>query len=152
MFVDSDHGHDKVTGRSSTELFSVVVSTPTTWSSKRQTTVQTSTFGAKVIALKKSAEESIMLRYHLISMGIKVYKPTPIFVESISVVLNATNPGSTVNNKTVVLSYRFVRGHVANNVVEVRKIHTSENISYSFTKPLTSNYFQGLYYECTVNG
>ena len=80
MFVDAYHGHDKVTGRSSTELFSVVVSTPTTWSSKRQTTVQTSTFGAKVIALKKSAEESVMLRYHLRSMRIKESKPTPVFV------------------------------------------------------------------------
>ena len=97
--------------------------------------MQTSTFGAKVIALKKSAKGSIMLRYHLRSMGIKIYKPTPVFVESISVVLNATNPGITLNNKTVVLSYRFVRGHVANNVVEVTKIHTRENFVNPFTNP-----------------
>ena len=32
VFVDSNHGHDKVTGRSIAGLFSVVVSTPTTWS------------------------------------------------------------------------------------------------------------------------
>ena len=41
VFVDADHGHYKVTGRSSTGLFSLVGSTPTTWSSKIQTAVQT---------------------------------------------------------------------------------------------------------------
>ena len=114
--------------------------------------MQTSTFGAKVIALKKSAKGSIMLRYHLRSMGIKIYKPTPVFVEIISVVLNVTNPGITLNNKTVVLSYHLVREHVAINVVEVRKIHTCDNFADPFTKPLTSNGLHGFYYECMVNG
>ena len=60
-------------------------------------------------------------------MGIKASKPTPLFVDSMSVVLNATNPDSSPNKKTVVLSYHFVMEHVANNVAEARKIHTSEN-------------------------
>ena len=34
VFVDANHGHDKVTGRSITGLFLFVGSTPTTWSSK----------------------------------------------------------------------------------------------------------------------
>ena len=53
VFVDAEHRHEKVTGRLINGLFSVVVSTPTTWSSKCQTTVQTSTFGAKFTAPKK---------------------------------------------------------------------------------------------------
>ena len=79
-------------------------------------------------------------------MGIKVSKPTPIFVDKVSVVLNAANPGSTPNKKTVALSYHFVRENVANNVVEMRKIHTSENLSYPFTKILASKYFHGFYH------
>ena len=54
VFLDSDHGNDKVTGRSITGVFSVVGSTPTTWSSKLHTVVQTSTFGAEFIVLNKS--------------------------------------------------------------------------------------------------
>ena len=50
-------------------------------------------------------------------MGIKVSKTTPVFVENMSVVLKATNPGSTLKKKTVALSYHFVRYDVANNVV-----------------------------------
>ena len=109
MFVDSNHGNNKVTGRSMTGLSSVVVSTPTIWLSKRQTVVKTSTFGAEFTEMKKSVNESVMLWYHLIKMGIKVPKPTPIFMDSMSVVLNATNPGITLNNRIVVLSYHFVK-------------------------------------------
>ena len=104
VFVDSDHGHNKVTGRLITKFFSVLESTLTTWSSKLQTAVQASTFGAEFTALNKAAKEYIMLRYHLISMEIKVSKPTPIFVDNMSVVLNATNTGSNLKKKTVAIS------------------------------------------------
>ena len=93
-----------------------------------------------------------MIRYHLRSMGIKVSKPTHIFLESMSVVMNAINNGSILNKKTVVLSYHFIREHVANNVVEVRKIHTSDNFADPFTKILVKNDFHGFYHDCMVNG
>jgi hypothetical protein len=47
IFVDANHAHDKVTGRSVTGLFCFVSSTPVSWRSKRQASVQTSTFGAE---------------------------------------------------------------------------------------------------------
>jgi hypothetical protein len=151
-FCDADHGHDQITGRSITGLFTVVCLTPMTWSSKRQKCVHTSTFGAEFTALKAAVEEVEMLRYHLRSMGIKVSRPTPIFVDNMSVVLNATNPGSTLNKKTVALSYHFVREHVANEVVEIRKIASEDNFADPFTKALVSNDFHGFYHECMVNG
>ena len=61
IFVDADHAHDKVTGRSITGILAFVGSTPTLWSSKRQTAIQTSTFGAEFTALKKAVEEVITL-------------------------------------------------------------------------------------------
>jgi hypothetical protein len=36
-------------------------------------------------------------------MGIKVAKSTPIFVDNMGVVLNASNPGSMLNKKSVAL-------------------------------------------------
>ena len=59
-------------------------------------------------------------------MGNKVSKPTHIFVYNMSVVLNTTNPVRILINKAVAISYHFVREHVDNNIVEVRKIHTRE--------------------------
>ena len=76
-------------------------------------------------------------------MVIKVSKPTPIFVDNMSVVLNVTNPGVNMKKKTMAFIYHFFREHVANNVVWVSKIHTSDNFADPFTKPLVSNYFHG---------
>ena len=76
MFVDIEYGYYKVAGRSIYRLFSAVVSTLTTWSSKHQTVVQTSTFGAGFISLKKAVKESVMIWYHLISTRIKFSRPT----------------------------------------------------------------------------
>ena len=57
-------------------------STPTTWSAKRQTSVQTSTFVAEFIALKRAVEEAITIRYHLRSMGVVVSEATEIYADT----------------------------------------------------------------------
>eukprot|EP00957_Ditylum_brightwellii_P040514 3066057-Ditylum_brightwellii.AAC.1 len=97
--------------------------------SKRQPCVHTSTFGAECTALKAAVKEAVMLGYHLRPMGFKVLAPTPIFVDNMSVVLNASSHGSTLNKKTVVSSYHFVREHVANGVIEIRKIDSEDNFA-----------------------
>ena len=85
-------------------------------------------------------------------MGIKVSKPTPVFVDTTSVVLNVTNTGSNPNKKTVALRYHCFRENVANNVVEVWEIHTSKSFAETFIQTLVSNDFHGFYHGCTVNG
>eukprot|EP00957_Ditylum_brightwellii_P070214 5333952-Ditylum_brightwellii.AAC.2 len=71
VFCDADHQHDQFTGRSITELFTMVCLTPMTWSSKRQKSVHMLTFGADFTVLKAVVEEAVMLWNHLRSMGIK---------------------------------------------------------------------------------
>jgi hypothetical protein len=62
LFVDADHGHDKATGRSITSSTLVKVgSTPVVWRSRRQPSVQTSTFGAEFTSLKAGVEEAVKL-------------------------------------------------------------------------------------------
>ena len=151
LFVDADHAHDKVTGRSITGLLGFVGSTPVIWSSKRQSSVQTSTFGAEFMALKKAVEEASSIRCHLRSMGVKVEKPTPIYVDNMSVVLNASNPGSTLNKKAIALSYHYTREHMANNVIEIRKIESEQNYSDPMTKALNSANLHGFFYEIQSN-
>ena len=59
-------------------------------------------------------------------MRIKVSKPTTVFLDNMSVVLNVTNPGSNLNKTTVELSYQFVREHVSNNVMKEIMIHQKQ--------------------------
>ncbi|MGH7955350.1 MAG: Ty1/Copia family ribonuclease HI [Gloeomargaritales cyanobacterium] len=151
IFADADHGHDKTTGRSITGILAMVGSTPTTWSAKRQPCVQTSTFGSEFIALKKAVEGSITLRYHLRSMGVHVTAPTTIFVDNMGVILNSTNPASTLNKKPVALSYHFVREHFANNVINIIKIATDQNYADPFTKALNTTQFNAFFYAILRN-
>jgi hypothetical protein len=134
VFVDADHGHDKVTGRSVTGVFAFVGSTPVMSRSKRQASVQTSTFGAEFTALKTAVEDAVMLRYYLRSMGVKVTAPTRVLVDNMGVVLNSSNPGSTLNKKHIALAYHFVREHQAAKVISVVKIGTEDNYADPFTK------------------
>lgn len=151
IFVDADHCHDKTTGRSITGYLGLIGSTPSVWGAKRQSSVQSSTFGAEFTALKKAVEEAVSLRYHLRSMGIMVSRPTPIWVDNMGVVMNATNPGSPLNKKHIALSYHFVREHQANKVISIRKIDTSDNYADPFTKALTNDAFHSFFRNLLVN-
>ena len=151
IFCDADHGHDLVTGRSITGILAFVGSTPVYWKSTRQTSVQTSTFGSEFTALKKAVEVVITIRYHLRSMGIKVGKPTKIFVDNKSVFLNIANPASTLNKKAIALAYHFVREHQAGGVIETLHIKSEDNYSDCLTKALNSTLHNGLVYEFMTN-
>lgn len=138
IFSDANHGHDKVIGQFIAGIFGVVGSTPIIWSSKQQTSTQTSTFGAEFTALKKAMEERITIRYHLCSMGVQVTKPAPIWVDNMGVVLNASKPGSTPNKKHIAFAYHFVIENVENAVVEIQKIDLADSYGNPFTKALDS--------------
>ena len=51
-FVDSDHAGNVVTRRSHTRIMIFINMAPDQWYSKKQNTIETSTFGAEFIALK----------------------------------------------------------------------------------------------------
>lgn len=147
IFCDSDHAHNLVTGRSITSLIAFVGSTPVYWKSKRQTSVQTSTFRAKFTALKTAVNLAVTLQYQLRSMSVGVTKPTDIYVDNKSVLINATNPASSLNKKSVALSYHFVCQHQAGKVVSIYHIASKDNYDDILTKPLNYNAFQSLAYE-----
>jgi hypothetical protein len=64
-FVDADHAGNRVTRRSHTGIIIYVNMAPIVWYSKRQNTVETSTFGAEFIALRIAVELIESLRYKL---------------------------------------------------------------------------------------
>ena len=63
-------------------------------------------------------------------------------------VLNASNTGSTLNKKHIVLAYHFIRENVANNVVKIRKVDTKDDYAGTFTKALDSKIFHGVFMKC----
>ena len=138
IFVDSNHGHDLLTGKSITGVIVFVGRTPIKYFSKRQSSVQTSTFGAEFISLKRAVEEAVTIRYYLRSMGVKVTKPSIIYGDNMSAIRNTIDPGSPLKKKYLALAYHFCREHFNAGIVSIRKIHTKDNIADPFTKSVVS--------------
>ena len=65
VFVDADHARDEVTCRSTTGILAFLNCTPIRWYSKRQATVEASTYGSELVTSRIAAEMIIELRYGL---------------------------------------------------------------------------------------
>ena len=74
-YVDSDHAGDSKTRRSRTGYMVFLNNALIYWMSKKQTSIETSTFGSEFIAMKTCCEYLKGLRYKLRMMGIPVDFP-----------------------------------------------------------------------------
>lgn len=135
-FVDSDHGGDSVTRRSRTGFIVFLNSAPICWFSKKQTSVETSTFGSEFIAMKQCCEYIRGLRYKLRMMGVPVEMPTFIFGDNQSVLSNTTTPHSVLKKKSSSIAYHFVREGVARDEWRTTYLHTDLNPADMETKSL----------------
>ena len=78
---------------------------PIYWSSKKQTSCETSTFGSEFVAVKQATEYKRGLRYKLQMMGVIVDEPG----DNQSVLANTTSPSSALKKKSNAIAYHFVR-------------------------------------------
>jgi hypothetical protein len=99
VYVDADHAHDKITRRSITGILMMLNNTPVTWVSKRQKTLETSTYGSELVASKIATELILEVRFMLRSLGVDLDGPTLIMGDKMTVVLNTSVPSSVVKKK-----------------------------------------------------
>ena len=105
IFVDSDHAYDKITRRSVTGMIVALGRTPILGKSKRQGSIETSTYGAEFNAMRTTTEEVLSIRYMLRCLGVQVTRPTAVIGDNAAVIINATIPESLLNKKHVAISY-----------------------------------------------
>jgi hypothetical protein len=127
VYVDASHGSDLVTRRSVTGILLCVNKTPVKWYSKRQNTVESSTYGSELVALRITIEMILEFRYKLRMMGIVINGPAVMFVDNKAVVKNTTLPSSTLKKKHNTIAYHKCREAVVSNIVKVAKNLSSEN-------------------------
>jgi Reverse transcriptase (RNA-dependent DNA polymerase) len=139
-FVDADHAGCQVTRRSHTGVLLYINRAPVVWYSKRQNTVEASTFGSEFIAMKTAVEliEGLRykLRYKLRMMGIPLEEPTNVFCDNEAVVKNTTKPESTLKKKHNAIAYHRVREAQAAGTVRIAKEDGATNLADIFTKIL----------------
>lgn len=135
-FVDADHAHDTVTRRSVTGIILFVNQTPVKWISKRQATVETSTYGSELVAARQAMEAIIEMRYNLRMLGFQVDEASWLFGDNMSVVLNTTMPSSMLKKKHHACSYHRCREVIAASIAKFIHVESHRNIADVMTKPL----------------
>ena len=106
------------------------------WYSKRQNTVESSTFGSEAIALKMAVEMIEGLRYKLRMMGIPLHGPANVFCDNSSLVINATHPESTLKKKHNDIAYHRIREAEEASVARTTHEDGATNLADILTKCL----------------
>jgi hypothetical protein len=117
VYVDADHAHDLVTRRSITGILVMLNNAPVRWVSKRQKTVEISTYGSELVASRIAIELILEVRYMLRSLGVVLDGPSLMLGDNMSVVLNTSIPSSFLKKKHNAIAYHRVREAIAAKVM-----------------------------------
>ena len=123
-----------MTRRSHSGILIYINNTPIIWYSKRQNTVESSSFGFEFIALRIATEMIESLRYKLRMFGVDIEGSTSVFCDNKSVVTNASIPTSMINKKHNSICYHRVRESHAAGITRVGWISGEYNKSDLLTK------------------
>jgi hypothetical protein len=135
-FVDSDHAGNLATRRSQMGILIFLNKAPIVWFSKRQNTVETSTFGSEFVAMQVAVEMIEGLCYKLRMFSIPIDGPTDILCDNQSVVTSSSVPESVLSKKHNSICYHHVHEACAAGTVLIAKEDTATNLSDIFTKAL----------------
>ena len=136
-FVDANHAGNKVTRRSHTGILIFINMAPVYWFSKRQNTVESSTYSSEFVALRIAAEKIIALRYKLRMFGIPIEGHANVFCDNEAVYKNASIAESTLKKKHNSVAFHKVRECTAASILIVHKEETESNLADLFTKTLS---------------
>ena len=136
-WVDASHASNKLTMRSHTGIFIKLNGARVAWYSKRQNTVETSTFGSEFVALRIVTEMCQAMRYKLRMFGVAIDGPASVMCDNKSVFTNATIPTSQLGKKHNAICYHKVRENVAAGVICVGWVKSASNLADVFTKVLS---------------
>ncbi len=138
------NAHDLVTRRYVTGILLFLNNTPVKWISKRQKTVETSTYGSELVAGKVATELILEYRHSLRMMGTDPDGPAMLLGDNNSVVLNCSMPSSVLKKKHAACSYHRIREAIACGVMRFAYIPTELNYADILTKPVAGQKFYEL--------
>ena len=135
-FIDSNHSTDKVTRRSQTGILIFYNRSPILWFRKRKNSVESSTFGSELTALKNAVDLVTALRYKLRMFGVPIDGPTDMFCDNEAVYKNSSTPESVLHKKHHSVAYHKCHEAVVSGICRIAKEDTETNLAYIFTKVL----------------
>ena len=136
IFVDADHAGNRVTRRSHTGIIIYCNMAPIIWYSKKQNTVESSTYGSEFLALKIATELTEGLIYKLRMFGVPINGAARVFCDNDSVVYSSSFAEATLRKKHCSIAYHKVRESVAAGKMLIYYEKSSSNLADLLTKVL----------------
>jgi hypothetical protein len=126
-YVDANLMHDLLTGKSVTGILHFINQTPIDWYSKKQSTVETATYGSEFVAARTCTEQSLDLRNTLRYLGVPVEEASYMFGDNKSVVDSSMTPHARLNKRHTILSFHQVCQAIASGFIKFFYIPGQEN-------------------------
>ena len=112
-YVDANLHHDLATGKAVTAALHFLNQTPIDAYTKRQSTVETATYGSEFVAARTAVDQIIDIRTTLRYLGVPIRDRSYMFGDNRSVVTSSTIPNSTISKRHHLASYHRVREAIA---------------------------------------
>ena len=106
-----------LTGSSFTRFLHLINGTPFDWYWKKQSTVETATYGSEFTAARDAINQIIEHRTMLCYLGVPIVGKTYMFGDNKSVVDSSSFPQSKLHKRHTALSFHIVREAIAAKIV-----------------------------------
>ena len=116
--------------------------TPIVWISKRQKTVETSTYGSELIGARIAVDLLMEWQYKARVLWLELEQSSWMLGDNMSVVLNTTLPSSSLKKKHQACNYHHVREAIAGGYITFGHIDSKDNVADICTKPLPTVLFK----------
>jgi len=126
-YSDANLYHNLITGRSVTGILHLANQTPIDWYSKKQSTVETATYGSEFVAARTCVEQAMDLRLTLQYLGVPLRETSIMFGDNKSVVDSSTTPDARLHKRWIALSFHRVREAIASGTIAFYHISGSIN-------------------------
>ncbi|KAI3707586.1 hypothetical protein L6452_26212 [Arctium lappa] len=129
----SDLGGANLDRKSNSEGCQFLGARLVSWQCKKQTTMSTSTTEAEYIAAASCCSQVLWIQNQLLDYGM-TFLHTPIFVDNNSAISIVNNPVKHSKTKHIEIRYHFIRDCNEKKLIQVMKVHTSNQFADLFTK------------------
>ena len=138
MFIDRDHAGNKWTRRSRTKYMVLMNMSLINWYSTKQSTIETSVFGAEFVAMKVGIKVLHAIQYKLRMMGIPI-SGASYYGDNMLVIHNTSKPQSTLKKKYNAIAYHAICKSMAMGETLTGHTRSEVNPADLLTKIVTGN-------------
>ena len=120
------------------------------WCARKQATVFRSSTEAEYKALANATAEIIWVQSMLKELGIKSKQAPCLWCDNLGATYLSANPVFHARTKHIEIDFHFVRERVARKQLDIRFVHSSDQIADGFTKALPVKSFENIKYNLNL--